>query len=166
MIPLEKQRETHSSNLAWKIPWMEEPHRLQSTGSQRVGHDGATSLSFHFHAMTHWAKHYFSKVSWVKFNYGCDQVIFQVEFRSSFTSELSTYSYSLLAPLTQTSNLCLLWASTAFYSHIYYNFYYILLYKMIQSVWVLSGLLATLFFGEKWVLVIFALKAPSPLTCS
>ena len=53
MIPLEKERETHSSTLAWKIPWMEEPHRLQSTGSQRVGHDGATSFSFHFHAMTH-----------------------------------------------------------------------------------------------------------------
>ena len=35
----------HSSTLAWKIPWMEEPGRLQSTGLQRVGHDGATSLS-------------------------------------------------------------------------------------------------------------------------
>ena len=30
---------THSSTLAWKIPWTEEPGRLQSTGSQRVGHD-------------------------------------------------------------------------------------------------------------------------------
>ena len=36
---------THSSTLAWKIPWMEEPGRLQSLGSQRVGHDLATSLS-------------------------------------------------------------------------------------------------------------------------
>ena len=35
---------THSSTLAWKIPWMEEPGRLQSMGSQRVGHDQATSL--------------------------------------------------------------------------------------------------------------------------
>ena len=35
---------THSSTLAWKIPWMEEPDRLQSMGSQRVGHDWATSL--------------------------------------------------------------------------------------------------------------------------
>ena len=33
-----------SSTLAWKIPWTEEPGRLQSTGSLRVGHDGATSL--------------------------------------------------------------------------------------------------------------------------
>ena len=36
---------THSSTLAWKIPWMEEPSRLQSMGSRRVGHDWATSLS-------------------------------------------------------------------------------------------------------------------------
>ena len=37
--PLEKAMATHSSTLAWKIPWMEEPGRLQSMGSQRVGHD-------------------------------------------------------------------------------------------------------------------------------
>ena len=36
---------THSSTLAWKIPWTEEPGRLQSVGSQRVRHDWATSLS-------------------------------------------------------------------------------------------------------------------------
>ena len=46
--PLEKEMATHSSIFAWKIPWMEEPDRLQSVGSQRVGHDWATSLSFHF----------------------------------------------------------------------------------------------------------------------
>ena len=37
--PLEKEMATHSSTLAWKIPWMEERGRLKSTGSQRVGHD-------------------------------------------------------------------------------------------------------------------------------
>ena len=37
--PLEKDMATHSSTLAWKIPWMEEHGRLQSMGSQRVGHD-------------------------------------------------------------------------------------------------------------------------------
>ena len=42
---LEKEMLTHSSTLAWRIPWMEEPGGLQSTGSQRVGHDGVTSLS-------------------------------------------------------------------------------------------------------------------------
>ena len=36
---LEKAMAPHSSTLAWKIPWMEEPGRLQSMGSQRVGHD-------------------------------------------------------------------------------------------------------------------------------
>ena len=37
--PLEKEMATHPSTLAWKIPWTEEPGRLQSMGSQRVGHD-------------------------------------------------------------------------------------------------------------------------------
>ena len=37
--PLEKEMATHSSILAWKILWTEEPGRLQSTGSQRVEHD-------------------------------------------------------------------------------------------------------------------------------
>ena len=40
--PLEKGMATHSSILAWKIPWTEEPGRLQSMGSQRVGHDLVT----------------------------------------------------------------------------------------------------------------------------
>ena len=44
--PLEKEISTHCSILAWKIPWMEEPGRLQSMGSQRVRHDWATSLHF------------------------------------------------------------------------------------------------------------------------
>ena len=43
--PLEKEMATDSSTLAWKIPWMEKRCRLQSTGSQRVGHDWSTSLS-------------------------------------------------------------------------------------------------------------------------
>ena len=38
-VPLEKEMTTHSSILAWKIPWTEEPGRLQSMGSQRVRHD-------------------------------------------------------------------------------------------------------------------------------
>ena len=36
---LEKEMVTHSSTLAWKMPWREEPGRLQSMGLQRVGHD-------------------------------------------------------------------------------------------------------------------------------
>ena len=37
--PLEEGKATHSSILAWRIPWTEEPGGLQSMGSQRVGHD-------------------------------------------------------------------------------------------------------------------------------
>ena len=51
---MEKAMAPHSSTLAWKIPWTEEPGRLQSMGSLRVGHDWATSPSlftFHFHAL-------------------------------------------------------------------------------------------------------------------
>ena len=44
----------HSSTLAWKIPWMEEPGRLQSMGSLRVGHDWATSLSLF--TLMHWRR--------------------------------------------------------------------------------------------------------------
>ena len=43
--PLEKEMATHFSILAWRIPWTEEPARLQSMGSQRVRHDWATSLT-------------------------------------------------------------------------------------------------------------------------
>ena len=42
--PLEKETASHSSTLAWKIPWMEEPGRLQSMGSKRVAHNCATSI--------------------------------------------------------------------------------------------------------------------------
>ena len=45
---LEKEMAPHSSILAWKIPWMEKPGRLQSMGSQRVGHKWVTSLSLSF----------------------------------------------------------------------------------------------------------------------
>ena len=46
--PLEKEMATHSSILAWKIPWMEKPGRLQSMELQRVGHDWVASLSFFY----------------------------------------------------------------------------------------------------------------------
>ena len=44
--PLEKEMAIHSSTIAWKISWTEEPGRIQSMGSQRVGHSWATSLRF------------------------------------------------------------------------------------------------------------------------
>ena len=45
--PLEKEMATHSSVLAWEIPWTEEPGGLQSTASQRVGHNLATKQQRH-----------------------------------------------------------------------------------------------------------------------
>ena len=45
--PLEKEMVTHSSTLAWRIPWTEEQDRLQSMESQRVGQDCVTNLHFH-----------------------------------------------------------------------------------------------------------------------
>ena len=49
-----KAMATHSSTLAWKIPWVEEPGGLQSMGSLGVGHDGVTSLSLF--TFMHWRK--------------------------------------------------------------------------------------------------------------
>ena len=51
---LEKPMAPHSCTLAWKIPWTEEPGRLQSMGSLRVGHDWATSLSLF--TLMHWRR--------------------------------------------------------------------------------------------------------------
>ena len=51
---LEKAMAPHSSTLAWKIPWTEEPGRLQSMGSRRAGHDSATSLSLF--TFMHWRR--------------------------------------------------------------------------------------------------------------
>ena len=50
----EKAMAPHSSTLAWKIPWTEEPGGLQSMGSLGVGHDGATSLSLF--PFMHWRR--------------------------------------------------------------------------------------------------------------
>ena len=52
--PSEKAVAPHSSTLAWKIPWTEEPGRLQSMGSRRAGHNWATSLSLF--TFTHWRR--------------------------------------------------------------------------------------------------------------
>ena len=51
---LEKAMATHSSTLAWEIPWTEEPGRLQFMGSQRVGHDWVTSFSLF--TFMHWRR--------------------------------------------------------------------------------------------------------------
>ena len=56
---------THSSTLAWKIPWTEEPGRRQSTGSQRVGHLLSNfTFTFHFHALEKEMAAHSSVVAW------------------------------------------------------------------------------------------------------
>ena len=57
--PMEKGMATHSSILAWEIPWTEEPGGLPSTGSQRIGHDWATLT------LTLWVNRFFSPLCWV-----------------------------------------------------------------------------------------------------
>ena len=54
MFRAEKAMVPHSNTLAWKIPWIEEPGRLQSMGSLRVGHDSVTSLSLF--TFMHWRR--------------------------------------------------------------------------------------------------------------
>ena len=53
---------THSSTLAWKIPWAEEPGRLQSMGSLRVVHD--FTFTFHFHALEEEMATHSSVLAW------------------------------------------------------------------------------------------------------
>ena len=56
---------THSSTLAWKIPWTEEPGRLQSMGSQSVGHLLSDfTFTFHFHALEKEMAAHSSVVAW------------------------------------------------------------------------------------------------------
>ena len=54
----------HSSTLAWKIPWMEEPGRLQSMGSLRVGHDYTFTFTAYFHALEKEMATYSSVLAW------------------------------------------------------------------------------------------------------
>ena len=58
----EKAMAPHSSTLAWKIPWMEEPGRLQSMGSGRVRRDWATSLSLF--TFMHWRRKWQPTLAW------------------------------------------------------------------------------------------------------
>ena len=60
----EKATATHSSTLAWKIPWTEKPDRLQFMGSRRVGHDWVTSFALHFHALEKEMATHSSVIAW------------------------------------------------------------------------------------------------------
>ena len=61
--PQEKEMVTHSSILAWKIPWIDDADRLQSMGSQRVRHDSTTSISASWTMLK-------SLIVWITTNYG------------------------------------------------------------------------------------------------
>ena len=61
---LEKEMATHSSILAWEIPWTEEPGRLQSVGLQRVGHNFTFTFTFHFHALEEEMATHSSVLAW------------------------------------------------------------------------------------------------------
>ena len=60
----EKAMAPHSSTLAWKIPWTEEPGRLQSMGSLRLGHDFTFIFTFHFHALEKEMETHSSVLDW------------------------------------------------------------------------------------------------------
>ena len=68
--PLEKRMATHSSILAWRTPWTEEPGQLQSMGLQRIGHDLGTNTYTHTRTHTHTHTHTFLS-STVVFLYAC-----------------------------------------------------------------------------------------------
>ena len=72
--PLEKEMATHSSILAWRIPWIEEPGRLQSTGLQRVGRDWANSLSLSIYMVKSNPENIVTWLSILLLNYICCSV--------------------------------------------------------------------------------------------
>ena len=98
-VTMEKALAPHSSTLAWKIPWMEEPGRLQSMGSVRVGRDRATSLSLF--TFLHWRKHSClenprdSGVWWAAV-YGVAQSRTRLKWLSSSSSRSNQVNNSLL----------------------------------------------------------------------
>ena len=101
---LEKEMATHSSTLAWKIPWMEEPGRLELMRSQRVGHVWVTSLSFPFFTTsTTWEAQgeevggtnrdssiEIYTLSCVKLDSQCEFAVFAVWLNSYMTSSVTT----------------------------------------------------------------------------
>ena len=90
---VEKAMAPHSSTLAWKIPWMEKPGRLQSIGLQRVRHDWATSLSLFHHMDIPPLVYFWLKSIWI----ASTLVILWVKFFLIFVyTFLCEYNFSLL----------------------------------------------------------------------
>ena len=110
-IMVEKEMATHSSILIWKIPWMEEPGRLSSMGSQRVGYDWATSLSLF--TLMHWRRKWQctpvflpsesqGRRAWCAAVYGVAQSRTRLKRLSSSSSKYSWGRSSFYSPVTKT----------------------------------------------------------------
>ena len=63
-MPTPKAMASHYSTLAWKVPWMEEPGRLQSMGSLRVGTTERLTFTFHFHELEKMMAPHSSTLAW------------------------------------------------------------------------------------------------------
>ena len=83
---------THSSTLAWTIPWMEKPGRLQSMGLQRVGHDRVTSLEYCDTNLVSW--------EWKKKrssqSHLCNETSIKTKYVGEFPWQYSTYCLSYI----------------------------------------------------------------------
>ena len=75
---MQKGMATHSSILAWRIPWTEEPGRLQSMGLQRIRHDLATNTNTYIYAYCTWISVFFFRFG--SFQLKCLQMHFQSLF--------------------------------------------------------------------------------------
>ena len=107
--PLEKGMVTHSSVLAWKFPWTEEPGRLQSMESQRVRHGWATSLSLSFHMFPTNLKGIFFLITWCNLFQSFKYIIFHIQISRKKISFLAmaclVMSNSLQHCMTMAKNI-------------------------------------------------------------
>ena len=99
---LEKEMATHSSIPAWKIPWTEEPGRLQSMESQRVGHDWATSLSLY-----KWGKTGTEKLSNLPWSHSCWTS--EMRFEARWWGTISYHPWWPILPGSLSSQEVFLW---------------------------------------------------------
>ena len=121
----EKEMASHSSTLAWKIPWMEEPGGLQSVGLLRVGHDWATSLSLSCIGEENGNPLQCSCLenprdggAWWSAVYGVAQSQTRLKWLSSSSCSMSSSNYYLLT-CTQVSQEA---GKVVWYSHFFKNF--------------------------------------------
>ena len=118
----DKAMAPHSSTLAWKIPWTEEPGRLQSMGSWRVGHDWAPSLSLF--TFMHWRRTWqptpvFLPGENPRDGGGWWAAIHGVAQSRTRLKRLSSSSSNRLYPTSQSNRYFSNFAFTVFYKHLW-----------------------------------------------